>query len=137
VVRSRSEEHLFPGPAFGAGLPGSRLGGGPVSGAPNRASARGSKSFAIVFRAAVALTSGAVLLRLMQGSHRSSQLASSRWRPVEFYLFKRIALSADAVGSAHINATLASRKTVSIASGTVPPRSQWKPLSKSLPHLGS
>ena len=41
-----------------------------------------------------------------------------------FYLLKRIALSADAAGWTHIKAILASRKTASIASGTVPPRSQ-------------
>ena len=34
-------------------------------------------------------------------------------------------------------AIFASRKTANIASATVPARSQWKPLSKSLPHLGS
>jgi hypothetical protein len=54
-----------------------------------------------------------------------------------FYLFERITLFADASGWTSVKAILASRKTANIASGTVPARSQWKPLSKSLPHLGS
>src|SRR6516164_1352319 len=54
-----------------------------------------------------------------------------------FYLFERITLFADASGWTSVKAIFASRKTASIASGTVPARSQWKPLSKSLPHLGS
>jgi hypothetical protein len=54
-----------------------------------------------------------------------------------FYLLKRTTLFADASSWTHVKAILASRKTTSIASGIVPPRSQWKPLWKSLPHLGS
>jgi hypothetical protein len=54
-----------------------------------------------------------------------------------FYLFERITLFADASGWTNVKAIFASRKTANIASATVPARSQWKPLSKSLPHLGS
>jgi hypothetical protein len=49
----------------------------------------------------------------------------------------RITLLTGSSSRAHVKAILASRKTASIASGTVPPRSQWKPLSKSGPHFGS
>src|ERR1700756_5569512 len=49
----------------------------------------------------------------------------------------RITLLPDAFTWTHVKAILASRKTASIASGTVPPRSQWKPPSKSVPHFGS
>src|SRR4029077_10454837 len=53
-----------------------------------------------------------------------------------FYLFNRITLFSDVTRCSHSStAILASRKTASIASGTVPPRSQWKPLSKSVPHF--
>jgi hypothetical protein len=41
-------------------------------------------------------------------------------------------LFADAASWTHVKAILASRKTAR----TVPPRSQWKPLLKSVPHFG-
>jgi hypothetical protein len=53
------------------------------------------------------------------------------------YLFERITLFANASGWTRVKAIFASRKTANIASGTLPARSEWKPLSKSLPHFGS
>jgi hypothetical protein len=53
-----------------------------------------------------------------------------------FYLSERITLFAKGTDWISVKAIFASRKTANIASGTLPARSQWKPLSKSLPHLG-